>query len=629
MGALATPRVRVATAPQLVETLASGFTGVIVVAAGADLDLTGHRNLDVNSGITIVGERGYLCSRPVIRVRDKKNEGPVLTVVGNDVVIRGIHFVGPSAGDYSSSNPYVHAVRVLQDHDAGTGRRILITDNEMEEWTGGGVDTRGTHRVRTPAEYLPTWGRIGPDDAALIRIERNYLHHNARDGGGYGVVVGGGSYAQIMGNVFDYDRHAVAADGFAASGYIARFNYILQSTRMYGGFLGYYGQHFDVHGGKAGGYGGSAGEFFEIAFNTIRGAQTSKLGFKSRPAFELRGRPTIGARFDANVVVHPNLDAAVALKKTSSSTGIGEDHGAFRFSASGNRFRVDHSSDLATGDFDGDGRADVFVATGTAWFFSRGGTRHWEFLHASTKLTRELAFADVDNDGVTDILYRSGDGALGYLKSGTEPLRPLTSLPVPISDLRSGDFDGDGRTDLFYTQRGQWWVWHGASRAWRPAQTSSQPVGQLLIGSFDRRPGTDVVAALSDQWAVSSSATGVWSRLAPRYRSSLGSAVAADVDGDRVLDIVLEDGRDWSWSKSGRARPVRFYTVPLQAVASGATVKPVRMYPTLRALPVGHFEGARAQASFASFKVTGSDKLNRLRPFGTTLLTRPGEHNMR
>ena len=111
-----------------------------------------------------------------------------------------------------------------------------------------------------------------------MRVERNYFHHNAREGGGYGVVVGGGAYVTIEGNVFDFNRHAVAASGFACSGYIARFNYILQ-----GGFMqdSFWNQHFDVHGtndtngdGDSDGYGGAAGENFEIAFNTIRGEQT-------------------------------------------------------------------------------------------------------------------------------------------------------------------------------------------------------------------------------------------------------------------------------------------------------------------------------------------------------------------
>ena len=66
----------------------------------------------------------------------------------------------------------------------------------------------------------------------------------------------------------------------------------------------------------------------------------------------------------------------------------------------------------------------MFVANGTGWFFSRAGIRPWEFLHASTKRTGELGFADIDNDRITDVLYRDGGGNVGFLKGGREALKP-------------------------------------------------------------------------------------------------------------------------------------------------------------------------------------------------------------
>jgi hypothetical protein len=62
-------------------------------------------------------------------------------------------------------------------------------------------------------------------------------------------------------------------------------------------------------------------------------------------------------------------DTALSLKMDKGDSGWGEDHKQFNFKAAGNQFSVDHSGELATGDFDGDGRTDVFVAAGTAWFF--------------------------------------------------------------------------------------------------------------------------------------------------------------------------------------------------------------------------------------------------------------------
>ena len=56
---------------------------------------------------------------------------------------------------------------------------------------------------------------------------------------------------------------------------------------------------------------------------------------------------------------------------------------------------------------------------------------------------------------------------------------------MPIKDLRFGDFDGDGKTDIFYTRDGQWNVWYGSTRAWTPTQSARSAVSQLLFGEFD------------------------------------------------------------------------------------------------------------------------------------------------
>src|SRR5438034_852545 len=72
---------------------------------------------------------------------------------------------------------------------------------------------------------------------------------------------------------------------------------------------------------KSTGYGGSAGEYFEIAFNTIRGEQPYY--YNTRPSFMLRGAPTNGAYFHDNVDVHDDLDAAVSLKWNKGDWGIG------------------------------------------------------------------------------------------------------------------------------------------------------------------------------------------------------------------------------------------------------------------------------------------------------------------
>ena len=159
-----------------------------------------------------------------------------------------------------------------------------------------------------------------------------------------------------------------------------------------------------MHGEGDEGYGGAGATYLEIAFNTIRGEQGYYV-VRTRPAFMQRGIPAEGVDFHNNVLVHDSLADAVYFK----GSGVWQGQPALttaKFREGNNHFDTDYASDLVAGDFDGDGRTDVFVANGMAWYFSRAGKKPWEFLHASTKRLHELGFADIDNDKVTDVLYR-------------------------------------------------------------------------------------------------------------------------------------------------------------------------------------------------------------------------------
>ena len=231
--------VRACSPGHLADVLNSDFRGRIIIPRDAVWEMKGRtgeplRDLPVKSGVEIVGERGALGSRPTLLARDISTGYALLRVTGNDVHISGIRFVGPKpASTHDRTDPSIQAILVLEDFDQQLGRRVLIDENEFEQWSSAGVSVRGAHEVRLPSEWDPAWTKPVPADASLVRVERNYMHHNVMDAGGYGVVVGGGAYVTVEGNVFDYNRHAVAASGKAFSGYVARFNYVLQ-----GGYQG-------------------------------------------------------------------------------------------------------------------------------------------------------------------------------------------------------------------------------------------------------------------------------------------------------------------------------------------------------------------------------------------------------
>ena len=381
------------------------------------------------------------------------------TFVGaNQVHISGIHFLGPENAD-RTAREYVTAIHVTEDAETKTGRNIVVEDCEFDQWLGSGVLITSTHQARTPAQFQSGWHTLSKEDAMLVLVRHNFMHHNSMDGGGYGVSISAGAWATVEANVFDFNRHAVTSDGFAHTGYIARYNYVLN-----GGYRqdGSYNQHFDVHGtndtngdNASTGYGGSAGEYYEIAEQYDPRRSNLLCGFQdARPRSCCVARPRSAPSSTTTSTFMLTLMPPSRSRPREGATGIGEDEQAFHFQASGNHFRVDNSSQLGAGDFDGDGRTDVIVTTGNAWFYSSAGSEPWQFLYASNQLVGDLGFADVDNDGTTDVLYKDGSGHIVFLKSGRVPPAFLTDALVAMKDIRFGDFDGDGKADMSTRRRG-------------------------------------------------------------------------------------------------------------------------------------------------------------------------------
>jgi len=593
----------VSSPAELDAVLRSSFEGRVVVPFDARWSMTDCegqplREIPLQPGVELVGEHGPLGRLPLLST-DASGKPPLFVACAaveptpgcragtGGVRVRRLHLRGPYLPKDRFGEGGTDAISVVRDAAVRQGR-VLVTENEIEGFRNA-VAVRGIVQVLKEELYDAAYEGYyelecpatcpHPDrgDASLVRVEGNYLHNLARVGGGYGTVVGGGSYATITGNVFEYYNHSIAASGKAYSGYLAHFNYLLKGT------LDKKHHHIDVHGTETSDHqGGDAGTFFDISQNTIRGEQEYAAGFRTRAVFGLRGRPTEAALFHDNVFVQDGYGEAIKLQGGDDPRLDEDSPSSFNLSYYDNRADTDYSTEIAAGDFDGDRRTDVFVANGTAWFYSSGGVRPWQFLTGSTLRVKDLAFADVDNDGLTDPVFRRDNGKLGYLKRGTAPSVVLPAPPVPLRDLRFGDFDGDGLTDIFYTQERQWHVWYGATKEWVVTQHSVTPISQMIFGEFDAVRGTDVVAVRNNQWSYSSAATSSWKRLNSKRTSSFTGVVAADFDGDGRSDIAFNRGFDWRYSSGGSG--------PLETLRYGSA-KP--LYPTLDQLLIGRFNGGR------------------------------------
>ncbi|WP_180969951.1 M12 family metallopeptidase [Deinococcus planocerae] len=198
---------------------------------------------------------------------------------------------------------------------------------------------------------------------------------------------------------------------------------------------------------------------------------------------------------------------------------------------------------LRLGDFDGDRKTDVFVSSGGTWWLSRGGVDWWTELNTSSVAPSQLGFGDFDGDGRTDVFY--GNGRAWFVSyGGATPWQRVQTSALKVPGLRFGDFDGDGRTDVFRTTNGTWWVSSGATEPWAELNTSSAPLSALKFGDFDGDRRTDIYRTDAQQgWIVSSGGSGPWTPLPdslrmPPFTAPPSGFVFGDFDGDGRRDVL-------------------------------------------------------------------------------------------
>ncbi|MGH7469780.1 MAG: FG-GAP repeat domain-containing protein [Longimicrobiales bacterium] len=144
---------------------------------------------------------------------------------------------------------------------------------------------------------------------------------------------------------------------------------------------------------------------------------------------------------------------------------------------------------------------------------------------------------------------------------------PWTLLPagsdIDIRTFRTGDFDGDGKTDV------RWFYSSGAATSWLPLARSGYRVDDLRFGDFNGDDTTDVFGFANGEWSVSYGGATAWRRLNEMISSKLKELVFADFNGDGVTDIGRHKGLHYEVSWGGttgwrRLHSVAYRTMPLR-----------------------------------------------------------------
>lgn len=380
-----------------------------------NLDLSYEDNLYIAPGVKIIGGRSPTEPGPRLftttfpkglfnigspyELPDSNANGVLDENAADNVRISGIRLQGPEMG--------------IADEDAWSAAGITvyssvgveIDNNELSGWSTVAVD------VRDPFDRLNQSGNNW-NPYNWVWVHDNYIHHNQRNRtDGYGVSVHESGYALIEQNVFDYNRHAIAAEGKSLTGYRAHGNLVFGNGGLNNDTLNINTHQFDVHGSESccGGYElycGDAGEYFEFMYNTIL--------YDHGTAIKVRGKPAVGALARKNVFKHPDQWGGCLNDAAMVQTDPKEN-----FDAYDNTFGADFDDMVVHSvcDFNGDGVDDDFLATGASWWYRPGsGTnRVWRHLKTdyNTKHLDQLTLSYVSGDGVCDVTDDQGTVWLG------------------------------------------------------------------------------------------------------------------------------------------------------------------------------------------------------------------------
>lgn len=176
------------------------------------------------------------------------------------------------------------------------------------------------------------------------------------------------------------------------------------------------------------------------------------------------------------------------------------------------------------------------------------GSQPLEGFRGSPIQMTNLAFADMNNNGSTDVLFERkecfGDTQncdhwevyyYDSLGSGT----PYLDDSYRLADIAFGDFNGNGTTDVFRATGSRWQYKEGGKGSWLHLYNSSFTLDKIGFGDFNGNGTTDVFYAGGNGWYMKDGGSGNWQVLNSSGQETLANLQLADYNGNGTTDVIF------------------------------------------------------------------------------------------